>query len=508
MQKGVNDLCAAVASTLGPTGKTVIIKNSNYEDEHITKDGVTVANSMDSDDPLQNLGMQIAKKVSSKTDIDNGDGTTGATVMMNAMINQGFQDEYADVVKYKAGMEQAVQDILAKIDENAIQITYEDKSKIIEVATISSNNDAELGKQIAEAVILAGEYGHVNVIESIALASRIERIEGFVIDLGFADQQFALNKETGYFEADKAKLLLMKDKLIDKSEWLKIVRDRDQFYNGVPLIIIAQDYSQDILRMAAHVNSITGASKVCLLRNNLRENEFESIYEDLAAYSGAQIVRSYEYHDTFGNVNDVIVKPGYTVFGESDYTMTDYLEALKKRIDNEKSPAIRTSIASRIGRFENGVTSFFVGGNSEVEMKERRDRVNDSVNSSKAAITEGIIIGGGQLLLKIADLLLLPYNKQKDFDKGYNNVVKSMLSVTEQIIDNCGFVDDKEEYVSRIVSSNDLAYGFDFKNREWGNLFELGVVDPARTIKNSIRNAASVASTILTTECVIIESNQ
>lgn len=500
LKKGIDLLSNAVASTLGPSGKTVIIDNGQG-DFNVTKDGVTVANSIDSDKPMENLGIQYAKKVSSKTDTDNGDGTTTATVVLRAMIDRGFSDNPVDVISYKEGMVRARTEIVDFIEKNAIAINYSDKKRILDIATISANNDKDLSPMIAEAVIKSGEFGHVNIIESISRNSSIEVIEGFVIDLGMADRKFANDKSTGYFLAQDAKMLLMKGKLIDKQKWFAITGDMERHFKNQPLIILAQDYSQEILALGHHINSINNGLNVCFLRNNLRDNEFESIYEDVAAFTGAEIVDSYNTMDVFGDISSAVVKQGYTVFGESTSNIDFHIDSLKERIQKSKSISDQKSYEKRISKLQDGVVSFFVGGSSEAEMKERKDRVVDSVSSCKAAIAEGIIIGGGQLLWKISPKI--PKFKNADFENGYCNVFDSVKSIFNQICKNCS--ESSEEIMFSILDSKNLKYGYNFKTKEFGNLVKLGVIDPAKVTKNAIINAESLASTLLTTECVIIE---
>jgi chaperonin GroEL len=418
------------------------------------------------------------------------------------MIEIGFKDNPVDVLEYKLGMETALKDTIDFMEKNKVSIKYTDVEKVTSIAVISSNNDVVLGKMIAEAVLQSGEYGIVNVKESLLKTSTVENIEGFVLDLGIADQQFANNKLTGTFTQEKAMIVLLRGKLTDKQEYFAIVRDAEKYYNR-SILIVAQDYSQEVLSLGIYANRITGSTKVCFLRNRLRDNEFDTIYEDIAAFTGAEQIDKYEgLHDVFGEAFDFEIKPGYSIFGKGKTNFhLDHVENLKEAHVFAKSIAKKENLRMRISRFEDPIVTFFVGGNSEVEMKEKKDRVTDSVHSCKAALEEGIIIGGGQLFLRgnySNDGMKTP-----DFYDGYLNVFNATMSIFEQICKNCN--EDFADISQEICRKKSYNYGYDFKNKKYGDLIALGVVDPFKTVKNALTNAVSLSSTILTTETVIIE---
>lgn len=501
--EGINRLADAVASTLGPSGKTVIIKNGN-EDEIITKDGVTVAKSVDAEDPLENCGIQMVKKTATKMDTDNGDGTTSATILCREMIRRGMdqQNTKPDMISYVKGMNHYAKGLFDFIEKNTVKIKENDSTALKQVATISSNNDSELGALIAEATIRSGAYGHVNIREGKRDHDYIDVLDGFLFDLGIADNAFANNQETGFFESAKCAFILKTEKFTDAKEWYRITNDVQKYLLDNPdVILIAQDYSTEIINLAKYWNR-QSSKKICLVRNGLKENEFNSIYEDIAAFTGATIVTDYDSHNVMGRANNIVCKPGITIIGDTNVNFDEHVSFLKKKTDNETLEFNKTFLKRRISRFENGVVTFFIALNSDIEVKEKKDRVVDAYSACKAAIEEGIVIGGGHLLYKYA--AKKEYETGSDsYSLGINNMHYSIKSIFNQIIQNCGEENINKQWIQD--SKKPGNFGIDFKKMKYVNLLKSGIIDPKKIVVNAVKNALSVASTILNTECVIIE---
>lgn len=497
--EGIEEMYKAVSSTLGPMGKLVIIK-SGIEDPMITKDGVTVANSMDSDDALKNTAMQMFKKACSKMDTDSGDGTTTTSILCYFMIKKGFEDleKSIDPINYRRDMERAVDDFKNYISSKAIAIPEDGIDMLTKVAVISANNDAVLGRNIAEAVIAAGRYGKVNVLNSLRSVSGYEKIEGFVVDLGLANQTFGLDIKTGHFIAEDAFVLLHKGHLTSKQEWLAIMKEFDRKAHS--LVIIAQDYSTEIIEQAHYINNMYKDKKVCLVRNNLRENEFLSIYEDLAAYTGAEIVDEFSYSGEFGSIEHITVKTGHMILSKTSHDISAHIELLEEKLSEEKLPAMQDIYKKRISRLESGIVNFFVGGNSDIETKEKFDRVQDAVNACQAAMEKGIVDGGGQSFMAFSISKAFS-TTGKENAPGYENVRLALMQVLTQLYLSSLKTTPWDELVKKCYDG----VGYDFKDNLYCDMVDKGIIDPAKIVVNAVVNAASVASTILLTECVIID---
>lgn len=510
LAKGIKLLNDAVVSTLGPSGMSVIIRNG-MEEPFITKDGVTVAKSIESDDEVEMAGIMLIRKASTKMDEDSGDGTTTATLLCSSMIERGFADNIVDVVSYKRGMITAQDRALAYLEESKRIIDYSDLNMLTKVATISANNDKKLGKMVAEAVSASGRFGKVNVMASLRTYSEIVKTEGYAFDLGFADASFINDVRTGSFICDRKSLLILyKGQLTDKNEWLQLA-DMAMEKNQ-SITIIAEDYSSDIRSVLApfanqRLKSSGSTAEICLIKNPMREIEYKNLFEDLSAYTGAITVTKIDkYMTEYGEVSKIQVKPGVTILGESLCDIDYHIEALKDRMAADESDYEKEECRKRISRLEGSVVTLFIGANSDVEAKELMDRAVDATNACKLAADEGIVIGGGQVYLSIPEISFLT-KVNEDYKKGFNNVMVNLQKPFEQIYKNCKPAISKEEMLAELSSKRILSpsYGYDMKKHEYCDLFESGVVDPLPVVKNSLINAVSVASTVLTTECVIVE---
>lgn len=494
--EGVNLLADAVKSTLGPSGKTVIIANGQDE-PFTTKDGVTVAMEMEHIDPIINAAIQLVKKVASKMDMDSGDGTTTATVLCRELIVLGMkarENDFFDDHEFKNMMHKELEYIISKILENAVEIPLEEIHK---VAFTSANQDEEIASLFQQAFNNAGADGYINIMESPRGKSYVDIINGFVLELGYADRKFA-NNINGFFQAEKCKVVLYDNEFTDKNEILKLI-DRSSRKNPLPIVIFAKDFSTDVNRIVDFNNSDRIGDKICLIKNYHRNDEYTALMNDLAHYTGAEIIQHFDEFDSeFGEACNVIVKPGYTILGAVEGTrlelLNDYLALLEMAAKEEKSPAYATQYRKRIDKMKNGITTYYVGGSSDVEIKEKRHRVEDAYKACKAALKDKVIVGGGQSLVLLS-------KRDQDIEYYESIFYESIKKPFQEILKNSLH---SERDIEHIANEIIFERGYNAKTREFENLYESGIVDPTSVVINGLKNAVSIALTILSTECVIV----
>lgn len=497
--EGINLLADAVKSTLGPSGKTVIIANMG-ESPYATKDGVTVAMEIYHDDPVVNAGIQMVKKVSSKMDEDSGDGTTTAMVECRALILEGMalRGESFDEHKFRTSVYRELDYVIKFLKEHAVEIFLKD---IYKVAFTSSNSDKEIADLFQKAFNNAGEDGYINIVETTVGKSYVDIIKGYVVELGYMDRKFANNQITNFFEAKRCKIVLYDNEFTDKREMIKLI-ERTSKIDPLPILIFAKDFSKDVVGIVDFNNMDRIGNKICLIKNPLRNDQYSAVVQDISYYTGAEPIKHFdEFGSEFGEAVDVIVKQGYTVFGEVDGTqkdiLEDYLKLLEIAAKKEKSNYFATEMKKRVDRMRNGVTTFYVGGNSDVEIKEKKHRVEDAYKACKAALKSKVVVGGGQSLI-----MAIKYKGQilDSYEMAFYRAI------------GCPFVEilrnsyHTEEAIKLITNKVTFQDGYNAKTRRTENLIESGVVDPVSVVVNALTNAVSIALTVLATECLIVET--
>lgn len=508
--KGVNKLGNAVAATLGPKGRNVILQSKDKK-PLITKDGVSVASWVDLEDPFENVGAQVIKQAAARTNANAGDGTTTSTVLAQAIINkaQAHIVAGASPTELKRGMEKGLEKVKEYIKEAAKPIASLDDVKSI--ATISANNDSQIGTLISLAVDKAGRDGAVTIEESRSSETVLDVVEGFQIDSGHLSQRFITDERKGSGRYTDA-LVLVTDHVIDAVEEMLPVLEVAAREKR-PLVVVADDVSGQALA-ALVLNAVRGNMKVNAIKAPRYGEERRNILDDLAISVGATFIT----RESGMKITDLKRKDlGFAKMVESTAKWAAFVggngdpELIKNRIENLKAEIDRTSnlsecedIQDRISRLQSAVAVIRVGGATEVDMMERKDRVVDALEAVKSAQAEGILAGGGSTLVYFSKRL----SKEKldltdDEELGVRVLVEAMREPVKTIARNCG--ENEEQVLSKQLANNKLGMGFNFATGKFGDLIEQGVIDPARVTRCALENAVSAASTLLTTSHAIIE---
>ena len=511
IQEGINVVANAVKVTLGPKGRNVIL-DQEYGQPHITKDGVSVAKEIELKDKYQNVGVKLIKSVANKTVNDVGDATTTSTVLTQAIINEGLKNvtSGANPLDLKKGIDAAVNKVVEYIKECAIPVD----NKIAQVATISANNDEIIGNLIADAVNQIGTDGIITIEEAMGTETYIQVNEGIQFNTGFLSPYFITDRDKSTCVLENPYVLLYDSKITD----LKI------FYNVLEtimsqkksILIIANDYDSEVLDTLV-LNKIKANFKICAVKTpRLKKIE---LHEDISAVTGATII-----NDTFntclinhlGIAEKIIIdKHNTTIINGHGLNLKEHLEYLKEHNEEE-----------RYSKLKGGIATIYVGANSEVELKEKKDRIEDAVCATKAAIEEGIVPGGGSVYIKAIDQLNNLIYTNSDINIGVNIIRHTLCYPIKQICSNAGISGNViiDKIISRerqpikhaVYIGNDQQgtciydpemqnYGYNVKTNEFGDLIEMGVIDPAKAVRVALENAASVAGLFLTTECVIVD---
>ena len=491
IQEGINVVANAVKVTLGPKGRNVIL-DQEYGQPHITKDGVSVAKEIELKDKYQNVGVKLIKSVANKTVNDVGDATTTSTVLTQAIINEGLKNVTAGAnpMDLKKGIDLAVNIVVDYIKEMSLPVA----DNIAQVATISANNDKEIGLLIANAVSKVGYDGIITVEEAKGTETYIQVNEGIQFNTGFLSPYFITDRDKSTCVLENPRVLLYDSKMSTLKEFYEVL---EQIMNRKEsILIVASDYDSEVLDTLV-LNKIKAGFKVCVVKIP-RFNKAE-LTEDISAVTGAMIL-----NDTFeralsghlGFAEKIIVdKHTTTIINGRGDNLSQHIERLKEKGQNE-----------RASRLEGGIATLYVGANSEVELVEKKDRIEDALCATKAAIEEGIIPGGGSVYLGAVTQLDMVCDKNHDIDTGINIIRQALLYPLKQICINAGVSGDI--IMGKIIHARrqkDNTYGYNAKTEEYGNLLEMGVIDPAKAVRIALENAASVAGLFLTTECVIVD---
>ena len=509
LKRGVDQLANAVKVTLGPKGRNVII-DKKYGAPHITKDGVTVAKEIELKDAAENLGAQLVKEVASKTGDQAGDGTTTATVLAQAIVSVGLKNVTAGAnpLDLKRGIDKAVTTVVEEIKKNAV-VVGNDFDKIEQVATISANNDAEIGKLIADAMRKVSKDGVITIGEAKGMDTTIDVVQGMQFDRGYISPYFVTNTETMLAEMDKPYILIYDKKISNLKELLPVLEPAVQ--SGRPLLIIAEDVDSEALT-ALVVNRLRAQLKICAVKAPGFGDRRKEMLEDIAILTGGTVISeekgiqlSQATIEMLGTAETISVSKENTtiVNGAGDKeAIAARIGQIKAQIAATKSTYDKEKLQERLAKLAGGVAQLNVGAASEVEMKEKKDRVDDALSATRAAIEEGIVPGGGVMYIRAQKALEGLKGENEDEQTGIEIVRRAIEEPLRQIVSNAG---KEGAVVVDKVRNGEGDYGYNARKDVYENLFEAGVVDPAKVTRVALENAASVAGMFLTTECVIVD---
>ena len=509
LSAGVDKLANAVKITMGPKGRTVIIEKS-YGAPVATKDGVTVAKAVSLKDPMENIGARMVQEVAKKAGDDAGDGTTTATVLAQKIIHEGRRVIAAGMnpMDVKRGIDMAVDAVVADIDKHARPV--KDSSEIAQVATISANSDADIGKKIADAMEKVGREGVITVEEAKGLETEIDVVEGMQFDQGFMSPYFVTNSEKMLAELDNAKILVSEKKITGLQALLPILEPIAQ--SGQPLLIIAEDVESEALATLV-LNRLRGGLKVCAVKAPGFGDRRKEMLRDIAVVTGATVISddmgmTFENitMDVLGSAKKVVVSKDNTLLahGGGDKTaIAARADEIRVALSNTNSDYEREKLSERLAKLVGGVAVIKVGGMTEVEVKEKKDRVDDALAATRAAVADGIVAGGGIALVRATAALEKLHGANTDQNVGIDIVRRALTAPIAQIADNAGT--SGEIVVGKVMESKDYNFGYDAQNGEYVDMMRSGIIDPAKVVKTAIMAAASTAGVMLTTGAVMAE---
>lgn len=490
IQEGINVVANAVKVTLGPKGRNVIL-DQEYGQPHITKDGVSVAREIELKDRYQNVGVKLIKSVASKTVNDVGDATTTSTILTQAIINEGLKNVTAGAnpMDLKKGIDLAVEEVVKCIKKSAIPVD----DKIAQVATISANNDKEIGNLIADAVNKVGRDGIITIEEAKGTETYIQVNEGIQFNTGFLSPYFITDRDKSTCVLENPKVLLYDSKMTSLKEFyevLEMVMARKE-----SILVVASDYDSEVLDTLI-LNKIKAGFKICAVKIP-RLNKIE-LAEDISAITGAtklnDLFKEISGHHLGSAEKIVVDKHTTTIINGGGKELGIHIEWLLANGQNE-----------RAAKLQGGIATLYVGANSEVELKEKKDRIEDALCATKAAIEEGIVPGGGSVYIKAVEYLKKLITDNADVQTGINIIKNALAYPIKQICVNAGVSGD---VVINTILKNELGYnnfGYDAKRDTYCNMINAGIIDPAKAIRVALENAASVAGLFLTTECIIVD---
>jgi chaperonin GroEL len=512
LKKGVDAIANAVKVTLGPKGRNVIIEKK-FGAPHITKDGVTVAKEIELEDAFQNLGAQLVKEVASKTSDDAGDGTTTATVLAQSIVSVGLKNVTAGAnpMDLKRGIDKAVAQVVKSIAAQAKSVG-DDYDKIEQVATVSANNDAVIGKLIADAMRTVTKDGVITIEEAKGTDTTIEVVEGMQFDRGYISPYFVTNTEKMEVEMEKPYILIYDKKISNLKELLPVLEPAVQ--SGRPFLIIAEDVESEALTTLV-VNRLRASLKICAVKAPGFGDRRKEMLEDIAILTGG-IVISEEKGITLdkatlemlGSAEKITVNKDNTVIvnGAGDKTkISQRVAQIKAQIGTTTSDYDREKLQERLAKLAGGVAVLYIGAASEVEMKEKKDRVDDALSATRAAIEEGIVPGGGVAYIRCIDALSTIKAENEDEATGIEIVKRAIEEPLRQIVANAG---KEGAVVVQKVREGKGDFGYNARTDVYENFMKAGVVDPAKVARVALENAASIAGMFLTTECVITEKKE
>lgn len=511
LKKGVDTLADAVKVTLGPKGRNVII-DRKFGAPTVTKDGVSVAKEIELEEPIENMGAQLVKEVASKTADSAGDGTTTATVLAQAIFSTGIKNVAAGAnpMDLKRGIEKAVEAVVADLKKQSKPI--KDSKEIEQVGTISANNDAEIGKMIADAMDKVGKDGVITVEEARGTETEVKTVEGMQFDRGYLSPYFTTNTEKMEAELENPYILIYDKKISAMKELLPVLEPVAQ--SGKPLLIIAEDVDGEALATLV-VNKLRGSLKIAAVKAPGFGDRRKAMLEDIAVLTGGTVIseeRGYklenatlEYLGTAEKIN--IDKDNTTIVngaGEKSH-IEARLKEIQNQIENTTSDYDKEKLQERLAKLSGGVAILYIGAATEIEMKEKKDRVDDALHATRAAVQEGVVAGGGVALLRAANALDKVKTDNEDQATGVNIVRMALESPLRAIVFNAG--GEGSVVVNEVKSGKD-DYGFNARENKYENLIAAGVLDPTKVTRLALENAASISALLLTTECVVAEQKE
>ncbi|MCF1463288.1 chaperonin GroEL [Agrobacterium vitis] len=508
MLHGVDILADAVKVTLGPKGRNVIIDKS-FGAPRITKDGVSVAKEIELEDKFENMGAQMVREVASKTNDIAGDGTTTATVLAQAIVREGNKAVAAGMnpMDLKRGIDLAVAEVVKDLQAKAKKISTSEE--VAQVGTISANGDSQVGKDIAEAMQKVGNEGVITVEEAKTAETELEVVEGMQFDRGYLSPYFVTNPEKMVADLEDAYILLHEKKLSNLQAMLPVLEAVVQ--TGKPLVIIAEDVEGEALATLV-VNKLRGGLKIAAVKAPGFGDRRKAMLEDIAILSGGTVISEdlgikleTVTLDMLGRAKKVSITKENTTIVDGAGQKSDIegrVAQIKAQIEETSSDYDREKLQERLAKLAGGVAVIRVGGSTEIEVKERKDRIDDALNATRAAVQEGIVPGGGTALLRSSTKITVK-GVNDDQEAGINIVRRALQSLVRQIATNAG--DEASIIVGKILDKDNDNYGYNAQTGEFGDMIAMGIVDPVKVVRTALQNAASVASLLITTEAMIAE---
>ena len=507
MLHGIDTLANAVRVTLGPKGRNVVLDKS-YGAPRITKDGVTVAKEIELSDKFENMGAQMVREVASKTSTDAGDGTTTATILAHAMVREGVKAVAAGMnpMDLKRGVDMAVDAVVKDIQKRSKKVSTNDE--IAQVGTISANGDAEIGRMLAEAMKKVGNEGVITVEEAKSLETELDVVEGMQFDRGYISPYFVTNAEKMLAELDDAHILLHEKKLSSLQTLLPILEAVVQ--SGKPLLIVAEDIEGEALATLV-VNKLRGGLKVAAVKAPGFGDRRKAMLDDIATLTGGQVISEdlgikleNVTLDMLGHAKRVLIEKENTTIidgaGKKEEIVARTTQ-IRAQIEETTSDYDREKLQERLAKLAGGVAVIRVGGSTEVEVKERKDRVDDAMHATKAAVEEGVVAGGGVALLFASKVLAALNPANNDQKVGIDIVRKAIQSPVRQIAENSGV--EGSIVVGKLNDKNDPNFGFDAQSGEYVDMVKGGIIDPTKVVRVALQDAASVAGLLITTEAMV-----
>ncbi|MFP7671964.1 chaperonin GroEL [Marivita sp. S0852] len=509
MLKGVNILADAVKVTLGPKGRNVVIDKS-FGAPRITKDGVSVAKEIELEDKFENMGAQMVKEVASRTNDEAGDGTTTATVLAQAIVKEGLKSVAAGMnpMDLKRGIDLATNKVVDAIKSAAREV--KDSDEVAQVGTISANGEAEIGRQIADAMQKVGNEGVITVEENKGLETETDVVEGMQFDRGYLSPYFVTNADKMTAELEDCIVLLHEKKLSSLQPMVPLLEQVIQ--SQKPLLIIAEDVEGEALATLV-VNKLRGGLKIAAVKAPGFGDRRKAMLQDIAILTGGQVI-SEDLGMKLENVTmDMLGSAKKIQITKDETTIVDgageksEIEArvaqIRNQIEETTSDYDREKLQERVAKLAGGVAVIRVGGMTEVEVKERKDRVDDALNATRAAVQEGIVVGGGVALVQAGKTLEGLDGANSDQNVGITIVRKALEAPLRQIAENSGV--DGSVVAGKIRESDDVSFGFNAQTEEYGDMFKFGVIDPAKVVRTALQDAASVAGLLITTEAMVAD---
>ena len=509
LKSGVDQLADAVKVTLGPKGRNVVL-GKKFGAPQITKDGVTVAKEIELEDSFENAGAQLVKSVASKTGDDAGDGTTTATILAQAIVTEGLKNVAAGAnpMDLKRGIDKAVNEVVGFIKNNA-EIVGNNYDKIEQVATVSANNDPEIGKLLADAMRKVSKDGVITIEESKTRDTNIDVVEGMQFDHGYLSGYFVTDTDKMEVLMENPYILLYDKKISNVKDFLPILQPAAE--SGRPLLVIAEDVDSEALTTLV-VNRLRGGLKICAVKAPGFGDRRKAMLEDIAVLTGGVVISEDKgltldkaTLEMLGSAKKVTVSKDFTTIVDgagSKESIAERVNAIKSEIANTKSQYDKEKLQERLAKLAGGVAVLYVGANSEVEMKEKKDRVDDALCATRAATEEGVVIGGGTTYIRAQEALKDLKGDNPDEQTGINIVCRAIEEPLRQIVSNAG---GEGAVVVNKVREGKGDFGYNARCDKYEDLRAAGVIDPAKVARVALENAASIAGMFLTTECIVVD---